>query len=221
MLGKRAKAREIYLEQNEDAETQQKAKQKLALFALQKQLQNLKQKEMLLLIAFISAGVLGRILMQPLPSIEPLTFFAMLSGWLFGRKKGFLAGASAAYLSNFFMFGGQGPWTLFQMLGFGTSGFLAGFLRKKATIPECIMTAAIATLLFEIIMNASSIIFLPGSIFTAFFLALPFTIAHLISNIAFSTLLPKLKQYVYETGSFNERDVCMEMLAHLRGKNEK
>ena len=92
MLRKRVKAREVYFEQ-EDAEAQQKSKQKLALFVLQKQLQILKQKELLLLIAFISAGVLGRILMQPLPSVEPLTFFAMLSGWLFGSKKGFITGA--------------------------------------------------------------------------------------------------------------------------------
>ena len=220
MLRKRVKAREIYFEQ-EDTEMQQKSKQKLALFVLQKQLQNLKQKELLLLMVFISAGVLGRILMQPLPSVEPLTFFAMLSGWLFGSKKGFITGASAAYLSNFFMFGGQGIWTIFQMLGFGAAGFLAGFLRKKAKILECLMITAIATLLFEIIMNISSITFLPSSIFTAFFFALPFTVAHLISNLTFSTLLPKLKSYIYEKGGFNEKEICLQLLNRLRGKNEK
>lgn len=207
----RKKAEEVYFEQTGE-ETGQKSKQRLALFALQKQLQLLKQKELLLIISFISAGVLGRVLMQPLPSVEPITFFAILAGWLFGRKKGFLTGASAAYLSNFFMFGGQGPWTLFQMVGFGTAGFLGGFLRNKAKIPECLMITAIATLLFEIVMNFSSLTFLPSSIFAGFFLAIPFTLVHLASNTVFSTLLPKVRQYIYEKGSFDEKEICMEML---------
>lgn len=209
------RARKVYFEQAEEeaaVEAEQKGKQRLVLFALQKQLQLLEQKELLLIISFISAGVLGRILMQPLPSVEPVTFFAILAGWLFGKKKGFLAGASAAFLSNFFMFGGQGPWTVFQMVGFGTAGFLGGFLRNKAKIPECLMITAIATLLFEIVMNLSSLIFLPSSIFAAFFLAVPFMLVHLASNIVFSTLLPKVRQYIYEKGSFDEREICMEML---------
>lgn len=218
MLKRKEKAREVFFEQGENAGSEQKSRQKLALFALQKQVQLLKLKEVLLIISFVSAGVLGRILMQPLPSVEPITFFAMLTGWLFGGKKGFVAGASAAYLSNFFMFGGQGIWTLFQMLGLGTAGFLAGFLRKGAKISECLVITAIATLLFEVVMNLNSLIFLPGNIFTIFFLALPFTFVHLISNLAFSALLPKLKRYVYEKGNFNEKEICMEMLNHLKRK---
>lgn len=227
----RKKARKVFLEQVEEkAEegTGRKSRQRFALFALQKQLQLLKQKELLLIISFVSAGVLGRVLMQPLPSVEPVTFFAILAGWLFGRKKGFLTGASAAFLSNFFMFGGQGPWTLFQMAGFGAAGFLGGFLRNKAKIPECLMITAVATLFFEIIMNFSSLIFLPSNIFAAFFLAIPFMLVHLASNIVFSTLLPKVRQYIHEKGSFDEREICMEMLnklkslKHLGGKeNEK
>ena len=69
--------------------------------------------------------------MQAVPSAEPLTFFAILAGWLFGRNKGFLAGASSLYISNFFMFGGQGPWSIFQAVGFGIAGWLGGTLRKK------------------------------------------------------------------------------------------
>ncbi|MFH0831858.1 MAG: ECF transporter S component [archaeon] len=209
MLRKKAGERQSYYQSDNE---EQNSRQKLGLFALQKQLQVLRQKELLLVISFISAGVLGRILMQPLPSIEPITFFAILAGGLFGWKKGFITGASAAYLSNFFMFGGQGPWTLFQMLGFGIAGFLGGFLRNKAKIPECMMIAAIATLLFELIMNFSSIIFIPNAIFSVFFLAVPFMLVHLVSNIAFSALLPKIKQYIYEKGSFDEKEICMEML---------
>jgi len=198
-----------------------KAKEKLGLMVLQKQLQLLKMKEILVIIAFVFAGALGRVLMQPLPSVEPLTFFAILAGWLFGSRKGFITGASALYISNFFMFGGQGPWTLFQALGFGIAGFFGGSLRKKATILECLMITLISTLIFEIIMNASSLVFLPSNIFTAFLFALPFTIVHIISNVAFSALLPKIKSYIYHKGSFNEREICMEMFNRIKNLGNK
>src|SRR3989344_1371577 len=97
--------------------------QKVALHAVQKQMQLLKLREWLVVMGFVFGGALLRIPMQVVPSAEPITFFAILSGWLFGKKKGFITGALAGYLSNFLMFGGQGPWTIFQMLGWGIAGF--------------------------------------------------------------------------------------------------
>jgi energy-coupling factor transport system substrate-specific component len=141
----------------------------------------------------------------------------MLSGWLFGKKKGFIAGASSLYLSNFFVFGGQGPWTLFQALAFGIAGFSGGFLRKKAKIFECIMVTLVVSLIFEIIMNISSLIFIPATIFTAFFLGIPFLIIHLISNGVFASLLPKVKNYIEQEGHFNEKEIYLEMINKFKG----
>lgn len=202
---------------------QEKAKEKLGMLVLQKQLQLLGAREALVIVSFVLAGVLGRVLMQPLPSVEPLTFFAILTGWLFGSRKGFITGASALYISNFFVFGGQGPWTLFQALGFGIAGFFGGFLRKNATIFECLLVTLISTLAFEIIMNSTSVIFLPSSIFTSFLFALPFTIVHLISNATFSALLPGVKSYIHKKGGFNEKEIYMEMFNRLKnlGNREK
>ncbi|MBU1004257.1 MAG: hypothetical protein KJ561_00355, partial [Nanoarchaeota archaeon] len=81
--------------------------QKVALHAVQKQMQLLKLREWLVVIGFVFGGALLRIPMQAVPSAEPITFFAILSGWLFGKKKGFITGAAAGYMSNFLMFGGQ------------------------------------------------------------------------------------------------------------------
>lgn len=212
-----AKAKLIYEEGIKSKEVN-KSKEKLALLALQKQLQLLKMKELLVLISFVFAGVLGRVLMQPLPSVEPITFFAILAGWLFGSKKGFAVGASSLYMSNFFVFGGQGPWTLFQAVGFGIAGFFGGFLRKNSTIVECFLITLISTLLFEIIMNTSSLIFLPSSIFAAFLLGLPFLIIHALSNGAFSLLLPKIKSYIEKGGHFDEREIYIKLANKLRGR---
>lgn len=197
----------------------QKVKQKLkpservALHALQKQLQALRLKEWLVIIGFIFGGALLRIPMQAVPSAEPLTFFAILAGWLFGRKKGFLVGASSLYISNFFMFGGQGPWTIFQALGFGIAGWLGGLLRKKASYVEIITITLIGTLIFEIIMNAFTPLMIGTSIFIAFALALPFTIIHLVSNLIFSLALPFTKKFIEKKGGFNEKDICVNILS--------
>lgn len=200
------------------SDTKQKSAQRLALSALQKQLQIIRLKEWLVLISFVFGAALLRVPMQAVPSAEPLTFFAILAGWLFGRKKGFLAGASSLYISNFLMFGGHGPWTVFQALGFGIAGFIGGFLRKKSTIIETVVYVAIATLIFEIIINIGSLWMFPFSIFTLFLTALPFMLIHLVSNSIFALFLPITKKVIYEKGKFNEKELCTNLINRYSGK---
>ncbi len=188
------------------------SEQKIALKAVQKQLQVLKLLEALMLIGFTVGAALIRIPMQAIPSAEPLTFFAILAGWLFGSSRGLLVGASSLYISNFFMFGGQGPWTIFQAIGFGAAGWLGGLLRKKASYLEVIGITTLATLTFEIIMNGFTPLMIGSSIFVAFALALPFTLIHVISNIIFALALPFTKKFVEDKGGFNEKEICVNIL---------
>jgi len=196
-------------------ELKEKTKQKVALHALQKQLQLLKLREALILFSFVIGAGLLRVPMQAIPSAEPITFFALLAGWLFGKKKGFLVGAGALLTSNFFVFGGHGPWTIFQALGFGIAGFLGGFLREKSGYISTIVIAILATLAFEIVLNVSSLLVFPAG-FLVFITALPFTLIHLVSNVLFAFGLPKAKRLIYEKGQFNEKVVCHELIAQLK-----
>ncbi len=210
-------------------EKELKPAQKVALHAVQKQLQLLKLKEWLVVIGFVFGGAALRVPMQAVPSAEPITFFAILAGWLFGKKKGFLTGAVAGYLSNFFMFGGQGPWSIFQMVGWGIAGFLGGFIKDikpkknyflywiKAIIPV-LLIAVIATLIFEIIMNVSWVFFMPYSIFALFLSGLPFLFIHLVSNISFALFLPFARKIVYEKGKFNEIELCRSVIDRINSK---
>ena len=50
----------------------------------------------------------------------------ILAGAVFGRRQGFLVGAIAALVSNFFF--GQGAWTPWQMYAWGLVGYLGGVL---------------------------------------------------------------------------------------------
>ena len=208
-------------EEKQEAKQKLSQKQRLALHALQKQLNILQLREWLIIIGFIGGAALLRVPMQAAPNVEPITFFALLAGWLFGKKKGFLTGASAGYISNFFVFGGQGPWTIFQVLGWGLAGFLGGFLRKNSKTFEVVIIAAIATLLFQLIVNTGWSFMLSKvfsiSIFVSFLTALPFTLAQLISNSIFALFLPKVRKIIYEKGQFNEKELCIALISKLGG----
>ncbi|NQU99006.1 hypothetical protein HQ533_06100 [Candidatus Woesearchaeota archaeon] len=212
---KQKKKQETTTEQKTTTKQKTDVKQRVALHALQKQLSILNLREALILISFIVGAGLLRVPMQALPSAEPITFFALLAGWLFGKKKGFLVGAGALLTSNFFVFGGHGPWTLFQAAGFGMAGFLGGFLRKKSGYVSTVLIAIAATLVFELVLNFSSMLIFPFG-FMVFITALPFTLIHLVSNVVFAMGLPKARKLIHEKGQFNERALCRELIAKLK-----
>lgn len=68
----------------------------------------------------------GRILFAPIPNFKPVTAICIVAGIVFGRHVGFVTGALAALVSNFFF--GQGPWTPWQMYAWGLTGYFAGVL---------------------------------------------------------------------------------------------
>ncbi|MDQ6607150.1 MAG: hypothetical protein M3Z06_11465, partial [Actinomycetota bacterium] len=67
-------------------------------------------------------AALGRIAFAALPNVKPTTDIVLISGYALGGAPGFVVGAVAALTSNFFF--GQGPWTPWQMVGWGASGVL-------------------------------------------------------------------------------------------------
>lgn len=193
-------------------------KQKLVQRVLQKQIQIIKLKEWLAVAGFVLSAATLRAVMQVAPSVEPITFFALLGGCLFGKKKGFLIGAGALYASNFLVFGGQGFWTPFQALGFGLAGVLGGFLSKKAKLWSVFLITILATIIFEIIVNLGMFFLFPNLL-----AAIPFIVIHLISNGVFSFLLPAAKEAIYEKGKFNQKEICTKLLQkfeNFKGENK-
>ena len=211
LIQKTKKSLTLKLEQ----ESKDVSKQKLALYSIQKQLHILNLREMLIILGFIFGAAALRVPMQAIPSAEPLMFFAVLAGWLFGKKKGFIVGASALIASNFMVMGWQGPWTIFQAAGFGIAGFLGGFMSKKHKYIATAATMVSATIIYEIIVNIGSLSFMPIPLTVAFLGALPFTMIHICSNTAFSALLPKTAETIYKKGGFSEKKLLKQMKANL------
>ncbi|MCL2756966.1 MAG: ECF transporter S component, partial [Coriobacteriia bacterium] len=59
------------------------------------------------------------------------------AGLCFGRQSGFMTGALAALVSNLFF--GQGPWTPWQMYGWGCMGYVAGALQEQGVFKHQIL----------------------------------------------------------------------------------
>src|SRR5919197_2295313 len=81
------------------------------------------------LVAVLAAvAVAGRVVFAPIPNVQATTDVVLLAGYGLGAGPGFAVGAVAALASNFFL--GQGPWTPWQMLGWGAIGILGAALAR-------------------------------------------------------------------------------------------
>jgi len=79
------------------------------------------------LVATLAAfAALGRIAFAALPNVKPTTDIVLVSGYALGAGPGFVVGALAGLVSNFFF--GQGPWTPWQMAGWGATGLIGAGL---------------------------------------------------------------------------------------------
>jgi Prenyltransferase and squalene oxidase repeat len=91
-------------------------------------------------------AALGRIAFAALPNVKPTTDIVLVSGYALGGGPGFAVGALAGLASNFFF--GQGPWTPWQMAGWGMVGVLGAGLavvtrRRIARWPLALVCAIV------------------------------------------------------------------------------
>jgi energy-coupling factor transport system substrate-specific component len=79
------------------------------------------------LVATLAAlAALGRIAFAAVPNVKPTTDIVLITGYALGGAPGFAVGAIAGLTSNFFF--GQGPWTPWQMAGWGVIGMIGAGL---------------------------------------------------------------------------------------------
>mgnify|MGYP001619957714 CR=1 FL=1 len=165
----------------------------------QRHIQTSAYKNLLILSTITSIGIFGRVLFQFIPSVEPLTALAIAIGYFYGIRQGIFVGAVGFFASNFFVWGFQGPWTIFQVAGAAlaaTAGALIGRMpNAKNRMKTFIVALALGTILFEIAVNIGwglmLSIFAPISTTMAlsFMGALPFAVIHIASSIGFGAIL--------------------------------
>ena len=147
-----------------------------------------------ILFASIVGGVsLLRILMVPLPNVQPVTVAALLGGAQLGAKRGIAFAILVTMITNFII--GNGIWTLYQALGWSLVAVIGAnyklVLDGKINHKRILFTSIITAFMFDFIVSLSVI---DGSItFSQFMLYLangiPYDLMHALVNLAFAAWL--------------------------------
>ncbi|MEX2448484.1 MAG: prenyltransferase/squalene oxidase repeat-containing protein [Solirubrobacterales bacterium] len=141
-----------------------------------------------LVAALAALAVAGRVAFAALPNVVATTDIVVFSGFALGPGPGFAVGALAGLVSNFWL--GQGPWTPWQMAGWGMCGVLGAALalvRPRAGRLTLAAFCALAGIAYGALLNFSLMATYGGELSWQRFLALesravPFDAAHAIGN---------------------------------------
>lgn len=143
------------------------------------------------LVAGLAAlAVAGRLVLAPIPNVVATTDIVLISGYAVGAGPGFAVGALAAAASNLWL--GQGPWTPWQMAGWGMVGAggagLALLTRRRLGRVGLAAACGVAGLAYGALLDFSVMVTYGGEQSLDRYLAIsargiPFNVAHAVGNI--------------------------------------
>ena len=147
-----------------------------------------------LVAALAALAIAGRIAFAAFPNVKPTTDIVIFAGYALGPAPGFAVGALAALVSNLWF--GQGPWTPWQMAGWGLCGILGAALALGGRNVGRLGLAAIcgfAGIAYGALLNFSLMATYGGDLSLERFgvlqvRALPFDLAHAAGNVAFALI---------------------------------
>ena len=131
-----------------------------------------------------------RVLMQPLPNVQPVTVAALLVGAQLGARRGVAFAILVTLLSNMLI--GDGWWTLFQAAGWSAVAVLGSrlTLMKNGDFNHGQLYLAVigSAFLFDALASLSILTPGMGLIDFTIYLAhgIPFDILHALGNLAFA-----------------------------------
>ena len=158
-------------------------------------------KDVVLLSVMISLGVVGRLVFFMIPQFKPCAAIVIITGIMLGKQAGFLSGVMTAFISD--MFFGMGPWTLWQMIGFGLIGLISAIIFNQERIEKmggfaklilCTYGFLVTFLLYGLLMDTATVFMVTDkpklSTFIATYSAgIVFNMIHGISTFIFLYLM--------------------------------
>lgn len=175
-------------------------------------------KDVVLLSVMISLGVVGRLVFFMVPQFKPCAAIVIITGIMLGKQAGFLSGVMTAFISD--MFFGMGPWTLWQMIGFGLIGLISAIIFNQERIEKmggfaklilCTYGFLVTFLLYGLLMDTATVFMVTDkpklSTFIATYSAgIVFNIIHGISTFIFLYLMAnplskKIKRVLVKYGN--------------------
>ncbi len=171
-------------------------------------------REHVVLAVMTALTVISRMIFAPVPGFKPVAAMVTICGMAFGRESGFLCGSLSAFVSNFFF--GQGPWTPFQMIAWGSIGWFSGMLNRTGQMEKRRIRTAVFGILagiwYSLVMNLWVVIgagedlewIRYGAVFIT---SLPVTAEYCVSNVLFLWILvpgfmKRLNRVKYKYGFF-------------------
>jgi energy-coupling factor transport system substrate-specific component len=147
-----------------------------------------------LVAALAALAIAGRIAFAAFPNVKPTTDIVVFAGYALGPAPGFAVGALTGLVSNFWF--GQGPWTPWQMAGWGMCGVMGAGLALGVRNAGRLSLAAVcglAGIAYGVLLNFSLMATYGGDLSLERFLtlearAIPFDVAHVVGNVAFALL---------------------------------
>jgi energy-coupling factor transport system substrate-specific component len=145
---------------------------------------------MVALVAALAAlAVAGRLVFAPIPNVQATTDVVLFTGFALGAAPGFAVGALGALISNMWL--GQGPWTPWEMAGWGLVGIagagLGTLTRRHLGRFGLAAAAALAGLAYGALLDFSVMATAGGDLSLDRYLAIaargiPFNVAHALGN---------------------------------------
>ena len=91
-----------------------------------------KAREVVIIAMMTAITVVSHMFFHVILPVQIGTAMVIISGIALGPEAGFMVGALARFVCNFYM--GQGPWSPWQMFCWGLLGFLAGLTFNKVAV---------------------------------------------------------------------------------------
>jgi energy-coupling factor transport system substrate-specific component len=142
----------------------------------------------LIFTILVVLAVSGRLLLDPIPNVQPVTFLAIMVGIYFGISYSIAFATIVTFSSNVML--EHGLWSNYQIIAWASIGVLAALLRsqfiqnEKLNITNLVIFAAFSGFLFNWIVSLSILHSVDTSFFLVYLLnGLPFDLLHAAGNV--------------------------------------
>ena len=145
-----------------------------------------KASNVLTVVTLITSVSLLRVVMTPLPNIQPVTVAALIIGAQLGARRGVAFAVLVTMISNFII--GDGIWTLYQAIGWSVVAIIGSsskiIIDGQLQLNRTFGYAVICAFLFDIIVSLSVLGTVSLSGFVMYLLnGIPYDILHAVGNV--------------------------------------
>ena len=154
-----------------------------SLFKVEKNYSNGHKFVILGFLAII--GIADRILMSPIPNVQPVTVIVLLAGIRMGAKESIFLASIIALFSNLIL--GNGIWTIYQAAAWALIGCLGALFSNRLESPmKLILMAAISGFLFDWFVSLSILHSVGFDMLIPYLIVgIPYDLLHAVGNITF------------------------------------